>query len=196
MTHSAARGIIAVVGLAGTGKSSVVAILHELLHVPIVYFGGVVVAEVQRRGLEVTEANERLVREELRQRHGMSAIAQLARVDIDAHLVEHNEIIIDGLYSYAEYELLSDWYPHMLSLIAVHSAKKLREERLAHRPNRPLTPAEIHSRDLREIRTLDKATAIALADHHIINNSTLDALREQVRQTVDDIRAFRMARSL
>ena len=64
MTHGAARGIFAVVGLAGTGKSSVVQILYDLLRAPIVYFGGVVVSEVQRRGLEVTEATERQVREE------------------------------------------------------------------------------------------------------------------------------------
>lgn len=196
MTHGAARGIIAVVGLAGTGKSSVVQILHELLQVPIVYFGGVVVGEVRRRGLEVNEANERAVREELRARHGMSAIAQLARVDIDKHLTSYDEVIIDGLYSYAEYELLEQWYPGMLSLIAVHAAKMLREQRLALRPNRPLTPSEIRSRDLHEIRTLDKATAIALADHHVINNSTMDALEEQVRGTVDDIRTFRLARSI
>lgn len=196
MTHGAARGIIAVVGLAGTGKSSVVQILHELLQVPIVYFGGVVVGEVRRRGLEVNEANERAVREELRALHGMSAIAQLARVDIDKHLTGHDEVIIDGLYSYAEYEVLEQWYPGMLSLIAVHAAKMLREQRLALRPNRPLTPAEIRSRDLHEIRTLDKATAIALADHHVINNSTMDALEEQMRGTVDDIRTFRLARTV
>lgn len=196
MAHGAARGIFAVVGLAGTGKSSVVQILYELLQVPTVYFGGVVVAEVQRRGLEVTEATERRVREELRQRYGMSAISQLASADIDEHLTSYDEIIIDGVYSFAEYELLQARYPGAVSLIAVHSSKKLREERLGRRPNRPLTPDEIHSRDLREVRTLDKATAIALADHHLINNSTIGALRDEVRKTVDAIRAQRVAQSL
>jgi dephospho-CoA kinase len=195
VNHGAARGIFAVVGLAGTGKSSVVQILCDVLPAPIVYFGGVVVSEVQRRGQEVTEPTERRVREELRQRLGMSAIAQLAIDDIETKLAGQDEIVIDGLYSYAEYELLQDRYPEMVSLIAVHATKALREERLAHRPNRPLTPAEIHSRDLREVRTLDKATAIALADHHLINNSTLSDLRDQVIKTVDDIRNHRVVQS-
>ena len=188
MNTDAPRSIFAVVGLAGTGKSSVVGILEEILDAPVVYFGGVVVAEVRRRGLEVTEATERMVREGLRAEHGMSAIAQLAGNDVDEHFTTHREIIIDGLYSYAECELLNERFPGLVSLIAVHATKAIREERLAHRPVRPLSAAELHSRDMREIRTLDKATAIALADHHILNNAGVAELRDQVAAIVDAVR--------
>ena len=196
MNHDAGHGIFAVVGLAGTGKSSVVQLLHELLGVPVVYFGGVVVAEVSRRGLKVTEETERVVREELRAEHGMSAIAHLASRDVDEHFGAHDEVIIDGLYSYAEYELLHERYPGQLSLIAVHAPRAVREERLAHRPVRPLTPAEIHSRDLREIRTLDKATAIALADHHLVNDGSMADLRRHVERTIAEIRERRGVRAV
>jgi dephospho-CoA kinase len=180
-----------VVGLAGTGKSSVVAILREVLEVPVVYFGGVVVAEVQRQSLPVTEATERRVREQLRSDLGMSAIAQLALEQIDSQLQEFGCVIIDGLYSYAEYELLQERYFNQVKLIAVHASKSQREKRLAKRKVRPLSAEEMHSRDLREVRTLDKATAIALADWHLVNNSTIDSLRHHVKRTMTAVQAAR-----
>lgn len=173
----------------------VVRLLKDLLGVPVVYFGGVVVSEVARRGLDVTEATEREVREELRATHGMSAIAHLASREIDEHFGSHQEIIIDGLYSYAEYELLDERYPGMLNLIAVHAPRAVREQRLKNRPVRPLTPAEIHSRDMREIRTLDKATAIALADFHIVNDSSVSDLRDHVSRTITSVHESRGTRA-
>jgi len=185
--------IVAVVGLAGTGKSSVVQMLRDIMQAPVVYFGGVVVDEVKRRGLPVSEATERSVREELRSERGMSAIAQIAMPEIDRYLSAGTDLVIDGLYSYAEYEVLDGRYPGLISLIAVHAQRPLREVRLAARPDRPLTPAEIRSRDMREVRTLDKATAIALADWHIVNDSTLAGLRARTQEIVNEVRALRKA---
>jgi dephospho-CoA kinase len=185
--------IVAVVGLAGTGKSSVVQMLRDILQAPLVYFGGVVVDEVKRRGLPVSETTERNVREELRSELGMSAIAQIAMPEIDRYLSAGTDLVIDGLYSYAEYEVLDGRYPGLISLIAVHAQRPLREVRLAARPDRPLSPAEIRSRDMREVRTLDKATAIALADWHIVNDSTLADLRARTQEIVGQIRLLRTA---
>ena len=55
--------VLAVVGLAGTGKSEVVRLITEKQAFTVVYFGGVVLEEVERRGLEVNQTNERTVRE-------------------------------------------------------------------------------------------------------------------------------------
>jgi dephospho-CoA kinase len=180
--------ILAVVGLAGTGKSSVVQMLRDIMRAPVVYFGGVVVDEVKRRGLPVSEATERSVREELRAELGMSAIAQIAMPEIDRYLATGTDLVIDGLYSYAEYEVLDARYPGLINLIAVHARRPLREVRLAARADRPLTPSEIRSRDMREVRTLDKATAIALADWHLVNDSSLADLRARTEEIVAEIR--------
>jgi dephospho-CoA kinase len=167
---------IAVVGLAGTGKSAVTRLLvDEHGYVPI-YFGGVVVGEVRRRGLDVTEANERVVREELRETHGSAVMAQLSLPAIEEALGAARPVVIDGVYSGAEWELLRLRLRVPLRLVAVHASRRLREERLAARPERPLSPAELRSRDLREVETLDKAVPIALADHHLINNRGLAEL--------------------
>ena len=57
--------LLVLVGMPGAGKSTCVEYLEEK-NVPSVYFGGVTIDEVKSRGLEVNEANEKLVREDIR----------------------------------------------------------------------------------------------------------------------------------
>ena len=65
MKHHENVKIVAFVGLAGSGKSSAVDYLTEKGY-PKVYFGGIVLDELKRRGLELTQENEQPIREELR----------------------------------------------------------------------------------------------------------------------------------
>lgn len=178
MTATSQR-VIAVVGLAGTGKSEVVRLITEALPFTVVYFGGVVLEEVERRGLEVNQTNERAVREELRASHGMAAMATLSLPKINAALERGENVLIDGLYSFAEYEVLTAAGLPLLT-IAVHADRTVRAERLAKRPTRPLSRAEMDARDDAEIRNLDKAPPIVLADHHVLNNGDMAALKDRV----------------
>lgn len=172
--------IIAVVGMSGTGKSEVVKEFQTLHNFEYVYFGGAVVDEVKARGLEVNEVNEAAVREDLRAKHGMAAIAVLKLPAIEKALGEDKDVLIDGLYSQAEYQLLSEKFGEDLILIAVHSNKNLRIERLGSRPVRPLTADEVRRRDFREIVYVDKGGPIATADYHILNNGSMDELKKHV----------------
>jgi dephospho-CoA kinase len=61
-------------------------------------------------------------------------------------------------------------------LIATHSEKAIRYERLSQRPVRPLTKEEVENRDFLEIAMIEKGGPIAIADYHIINNSDTDHL--------------------
>ncbi len=181
------RKIIAVVGLCGTGKSAAVHLLQQDLAAPIVYFGGVVLGELERRGLEVNSANERTIREQLRREHGMAAIAITAQPEIASALTQSPVVIIDGLYSFAEYERLKESYGADLYLIAIHSSRQLRYARMAQRKVRPLTPQEVDSRDLAEIKHLDKGGPIAIADYHVINESSLNDLSARLGPIVLNI---------
>ena len=68
-------GALALVGMPGAGKTICAEHLMRRGFFSL-RFGAVVVDEVQRRGLDVSPANERLVREELRASHGMAAMGR------------------------------------------------------------------------------------------------------------------------
>ncbi|MCX8127103.1 MAG: AAA family ATPase, partial [Dehalococcoidia bacterium] len=79
------KQVIAIVGLAGSGKSEVAKVFEEAGFVRI-RFGDVTDEELSKRGLALNEKNERLVRESLRKEHGMGAYAKLNLPRIDAAL--------------------------------------------------------------------------------------------------------------
>ena len=170
--------IIATVGLCGVGKSAASHFLAERLETERVYFGGLVTAEIRRRGVDATPETEKTVREELRERYGMDAVAKLAVDPIDKVLEHQPSVVIDGLYSFAEYTFLRDTFGPSLVSIALHVAKELRYARLAARQKRPLSQDQVDQRDWDEVRYLDKAPPIALADYHVVNDSSVDALHE------------------
>jgi dephospho-CoA kinase len=180
--------VIAVIGLAGSGKSSAVEFLAERMQAPVVYFGGVVIEEVQRRGLELSETNERMVRESLRREFGMGAIAMTALPAIEHALSANQVVILDGLYSSAEVEVLDRHLPCPLVTVAVHTARRIRESRMANRKHRPLSAEELLSRDRSEIRLLDKAEPIAMADIHILNDADRPELHRELHEKVLDQR--------
>ena len=76
-----------------------------------------------------------------------------------------------------------------LYLFAIHTNKSLRHSRLSTRATRPLNKQDADSRDLTELRNLDKATPIALADFHITNNASLESLFLQVRESLEEVLA-------
>jgi len=172
--------IIAIVGLCGSGKSEV---SHTLLAKGFTYirFGQLTIDELEKRGLEINEANERQVREELREKQGKEAYARLNIPKID-EAIRKNNVVIDGLYSWEEYLVLREKYSNSLEVWATYTPKNLRYERLSKRTERPLTKEEIDSRDKAEIENLNKGGPIAIADYTIINDASLDVLKKKVEE--------------
>jgi len=173
--------IVSIVGMAGAGKSEVARIFAEN-GFALIRFGDVTDDEVRRRGLELNEANERLVRESLRAEHGMDAFARLNRPRIDA--VRDSSVVIDGLYSWEEYLFLKDCYGDDLRQVAVWASTATRHARLTGRGVRGLTGTAAAARDRAEIENSNKGGPIAIADYIIVNESSLE---EMARQTADVI---------
>jgi dephospho-CoA kinase len=169
--------VVAVVGLAGSGKSELAA-LFESRGWTRVRFGDVTEQEVVKRGLAVNEANERAVREELRRTHGMAAYAVLNMPRIDTAL-EKGPVVCDGMYSWEEYLLLKRHFGARFTVVNVQTSPATRYARLGGRAVRPLTPAEAESRDHAEIEILHKAGPIAMADHTIVNEGGMAELKSQ-----------------
>lgn len=178
--------LVSIVGMAGSGKSEVAGVFEESGFTRI-RFGEITDKEIEDRGLELNEENERYVRELLRREQGMAVYAKLNLPRIDETL-KHSDVVIDGLYSWEEYTVFKSYYGENFYVIAVWSSPKARHTRLSSRENRSLTPAEAISRDRAEIENLNKGGPIAVADFTIINESSLKDLRKETKRIISQLR--------
>jgi len=178
--------IVAIVGMAGAGKSEA-AKLFEENGFKRIRFGDITDEEVKKQGLELNEENERRVREQLRKDYGMVAYAMLNLSRIDLAL-KKSPVVIDGLYSWEEYTFLSNYYRNRFGVVAVWSSPKTRYARLANRGERPLTAEEAASRDEAEINNINKSGPIAMADFTILNEASLKELKREVKKVISVLR--------
>lgn len=174
---SKGKNILAIVGMAGSGKSEVIQFAKEK-GFPCIRFGEETDRGLMEAGLPLTEENERVYREKLRKELGMAAYAIKAKPFIDEVLAQGNVVFLDGLYTWEEYLYLRETYRDLL-LIAIVANRANRYDHLKKRSTRPLMPKESYERDVAEIEHLNKAPAIAIADYVIENNGTLDELKEK-----------------
>ncbi len=178
--------VVSIVGMTGSGKSEVASVFEENGFARI-RFGDVTDEEIKKRGLEINEENERYVRELLRQEQGMSAYARLNQPRIDSAL-KHSDVVIDGLYSWEEYTYLKGYYKEGFCVVAVWVSPRTRYARLTGRLNRQLTVEEAASRDRAEVENINKGGPIAMADFTIINESSLENLRQETKRIISGLR--------
>jgi len=153
MTQPHAK-IIALVGLAGSGKSSAVEYLTKK-GFPKIYFGGVIYKAMDEAGIEPTWDNQQKFREEIRQREGKDFVIRRVIKNIrDLINAGQNKIVLDGLYTWSEYKILKHEFPGQVVVIAIVTPKHLRYQRMAKRPERPMQPREVDQRDWSEIENL------------------------------------------
>ncbi len=184
--------IIAFVGMPGAGKSSAVDYVSSKGY-PKVYFGRVVLQALEDAGLEITQENEKMMREKLRAEEGNDVIVKRIATQIhDLIDAGQRRIIADGLYSWTEYKYLKREFPGEINIIAVLAPRSLRHYRLSKRPQRSLTGDEALKRDWAEIENLEKGGPIAIADHYIINTDSLDALYSQIDRELNDLSFYNL----
>ena len=185
MTQPHAK-IIALVGLAGSGKSSAVEYLTKK-GFPKIYFGGVIYKAMDEAGIEPTWDNQQKFREEIRQREGKDFVIKRVIKNIrDLINAGQNKIVLDGLYTWSEYKILKHEFPGQVVVIAIVTPKHLRYQRMVKRPERPMQPREVDQRDWSEIENLEKGGPIAIADYFIINDSDLTQLHQKIDAVTHD----------
>ena len=185
MTQPYAK-IIALVGLAGSGKSSAVEYLTEK-GFPKIYFGGVIYKAMDEAGIEKTWDNQQQFREEIRRREGKDFVIKRVIKNIhDLINAGQNKIVLDGLYTWSEYKLLKHEFPGQVVVIAIVTPKYLRYQRMAKRIERPMQPHEVDQRDWSEIENLEKGGPIVIADYFIINDGSLEQLHQKIDTATHD----------
>lgn len=192
--------IIAVVGMAGSGKSLV---SDELVKHGFAFlrFGQITLDTITEKGMPPGEESEKKIREGFRGQYGMGAFAILNIQKIEEMIKEKN-VVIDGLYSWSEYKILKDKYKDnkgnkdKFYVIAVHTPPKLRYARVKTRAIendkaqrfRSFTIEESEARDSAEIENIEKGGPIAMADFHIVNITSKDHIKENVEEILKSIK--------
>ncbi|MBO7560557.1 AAA family ATPase [Candidatus Saccharibacteria bacterium] len=179
--------IIALVGMSGSGKSVAVDYLTEKGY-PKVYFGGMILKEMEKRGIERTADSERAFREKIRAEEGNDWVVRQVIAEVkDLINAGQKRIVLDGVYSWTEYKTIKHEFPGCTTFIAIVATKKLRYARVAERVVRPFNAQEIRERDQTEIENLEKGGPIAAADYYILNDGTIDDLKNGLDNILGDI---------
>lgn len=179
------KKLVAIVGMSGSGKS-VISNYLENKGWNKIYFGGVVLDELKKQNMEITPSNEKFMREELRKKYGMAAMAILLLPKIKESYI-NNDTVLDGLYSWDEYLVLKEEFKDQLKLICIIADKGIRYERVGKRDIRPLSLDDIMNRDLMEIENLKKGGPIAISDYYIFNNDSISECEKRLEEILEDI---------
>jgi dephospho-CoA kinase len=172
--------IYAVVGMAGSGKSETTKYLKEKNNWPSVYLGEITFDRLKKEKLEVSEKNERYMREKIRAEGGMGAYALFSLPKIEKALENSDTVIVESLYSWAEYKVLKEKFGDDFKVIAAICPPAIRYQRLSSRPERPYTHEEACNRDWAEIENSDKGGPIAMADYQVSNENSIEDLKNKL----------------
>lgn len=191
MTHGNKNiKIVAFVGLAGSGKTTATEYLAQ--HgIPKVYGGGIFYEEMRRSGLELNPENENKFRHQIRNDKGQNHLVEkfIGQINDLVNAGQHR-IVTDSNYSWDEYKAMKHEFPGELHVVALLAPKHIRHHRLHNRDERPLNEAEAGQRDWREIEDLNVGATIALADHYIINDGTIEEMYQKIDRILNNIEFF------
>ncbi len=179
--------VLVFVGMPGAGKSVCVDYLKSK-GLPFAYFGGIAIDEVKKRGMEVNEASEKLVREDIRAKEGKGAFAARIIKQVEEFFEQNNPyVVVDGLYSWTEYKIFKEIFDDRAIIIAVAAPRHIRHSRLTKRPVRPLNEQEATARDYAEIENLEKGGPIANADYYLANEDSVETLQADLEKLLPEI---------
>lgn len=174
--------ILVTTGMPGSGKEEFLKIC-QARGAKIVRMGDIVREKAKEFGLELSDVSVGTLANEERKRYGMDVWAKRT-----IHFVGGDFVVIDGTRGLDEIRAFKHAFGEDLKIVAIHTSAKTRFDRLMarRRPDQPATRAEFDQRDRRELEW-GLGEAIALADHVIVNESSLDDLKSSVDALLDRI---------
>ena len=168
--------MIAVTGMPGSGKEELVKIAIEE-GIKVVRMGDVVRAEVKDRGLELSDNIIGRIATEEREKYGYGVWAERT-----ISFVKDDIILIDGIRGNAELDVFKRAFGEDIVVVGVHASPKIRYERIKERKRKDATISweAFCERDSRELGW-GIENAMALCDHVIVNEGTLEEYKEKVK---------------
>ncbi|RLF11310.1 MAG: dephospho-CoA kinase [Thermoprotei archaeon] len=161
----------------GSGKSLVAEAAREL-GLKVVSMGDAVRHEAVKRGLPVDGSTLGWLMLRLREERGATAVAELCLEGLE---LGEGAVVFEGVRSMAEVEAFKRRLGRAV-VIAVHAPPRARFNRLRRRgrSDDPSTLREFKERDSRELK-VGLGELIALADHVLVNDSTVEAAKRRAR---------------
>lgn len=179
--------VIFIAGMPGSGKSEAVRVFrsHGLA---VVNMGDVVREEARRRGKTETPESLGEVSVSLRSEYGEEEIARRCIDRIKKELSQGKNVIVEGVRSLQEIRYFKNNLKDDFSILAIHSSPRTRYKRLKARGrgDDPANWKTFEERDLRELG-YGMGSAISLADYMVVNEGSLEDLRQKIEAIYRDI---------
>jgi len=175
--------VILLVGMPGAGKEEFVKVAREMGY-EIIRMGDVVRDFVRDMGLELKDGVVGRIASEEREKHGIDIWAKRTVERVR----ESGRIIIDGVRCLEEVDVFRSHFGDNLHLVGIFAPRKMRFERILNRGRKD----DVHSweefvaREMRELKW-GLGNVFALADHMLLNTSTLEEFHNAVRNFLLDL---------
>jgi dephospho-CoA kinase len=173
--------ILGITGMPLSGKTLAAEILEEE-GFAVLDMGEVVRIEMDKRGVEPKKTGPFV--NEMRSEHGMDAIAQLSVPYLKEVLEEKERIVITGMRSWEEKRRFQKEIEEEIEVVAIWSSRETRRKRREERQrDEDIKGDGFKERDEREIEN-GVGKMIALSDHLIKNQATVEELEQKVKEVV------------
>ena len=178
------RIVVGVTGMPGAGKATVKEIV-ETMGYPVVVMGDEIRKEAKRRKLKPTPENLGMLMLKLREEEGPAVVAKRCLTKMEK--TEEKAVVVEGIRSLHEVEEFKRRFPNF-TLIAIHASPETRFRRLFRRKRSddPKGWKTFVERDLREL-SVGLGSAIATADHVIVNEGTKAELKNKMREVLKEV---------
>ncbi len=163
--------VVGVVGMPASGKGEFSRIAAGM-GIPVIVMGDMIRKAIQEAGLEPNDTNFGAMANQLRNEHGMDAIARLCIPEIQK--LPAPLVLVDGIRGDSEVALFRKHFPGF-TLISIESSfdNRLTRIRMRARSDDFMTADELRARDARELNWgLDKA--LNGADISLMNDGSLE----------------------
>lgn len=181
--------IIGITGTDGAGKSVAVDYLVKEKGFTHYSARALLLDEIEKRGLERSRANMRIVANDLRREYGNDYLLKVYLRQIKENGIE--KAVIESLRAVAEAETLKK---NRGVLLAVDADQKIRYKRIVSRASESdkISFEEFVRQEKLEMDDPDpsgmqKAEVIKMADYRLINNGSIEELRRQVEEVLEKI---------